>query len=156
MAFTHMVTYAAGFSIKNHETDYDGVDITIVSSAEYEMYYCPEFELQLKCTTQQNLLREDHMAWALEAKPFRKLTHPKRYNPALLGVLLIPDEQEALLEQDEDALLTRSRMYWQWANQVGVLPDRQESKTVHLPRANLFDVPQLQDIMATIGEGGDW
>lgn len=156
LAFTRMVTYAAGFSIKSHETDFDGVDITIVSSAEYETYYCPEFELQLKCTTQQHLLKEDHMAWPLEAKPYRKLTHPKRYSPAVLGVLLIPDEQDPLLEQDESVLLTRSRMYWEWANHLAPLPDGQESKTVHLPRANLFDVSQLQDIMAAIGEGGDW
>ncbi|MEU6299998.1 DUF4365 domain-containing protein [Streptomyces erythrochromogenes] len=156
LAFTRMVTYAAGFSIKGHETDFDGVDITIVSSAEYETYYCPEFELQLKCTTQQHLLKEDHMAWSMEVKPYRKLTHPKRYNPAVLGVLLIPDEQGTLLEQDEGALLTRSRMYWEWASRLPPLPDGQESKTVHLPRANLFDVPQLQNIFATLGEGGDW
>jgi hypothetical protein len=80
LAFTHMVTYAAAFSIKSHQADFDGVDITIVSSAEYETYYCPEFELQLKCTTQRHLLKEDHMAWPLEAKRYRKLTHPKRYN----------------------------------------------------------------------------
>lgn len=158
VAFTRMVAYAAGFSVKSHEPDYDGVDITIVSSAEYETYYCPEIELQLKCTTQHHYLHGDHLSWPMEAKPFKKLTHPKRYNPALLGVLLIPENDHGLLllEQNEDMLLTRSRMYWQWARDLGTIPDGQATKTVHLPRANLFDVEQLQGIMETIGEGGVW
>ncbi|MGW2426367.1 DUF4365 domain-containing protein [Streptomyces sp. NPDC001709] len=156
LAFTHMVTYAAGFSIKSHQTDFDGVDITIASSAEYETFYCPEFELQLKCTTRQHLLRDDHLAWSLEAKPFKKLTNPKRYNKVILGVLLVPEERAALLDQDEERLLTRSRMYWQWADQLGTLSGDQESKTVRLPRSNLFDVSTLQGIMRTIGEGGAW
>ncbi|MFD9442463.1 DUF4365 domain-containing protein [Streptomyces sp. NPDC060006] len=156
LAFTHLVTYAAGFSIKSHQTDFDGVDVTIVSSAEYQTFYCPEFELQLKCTTRQDLLREDHLAWTLEAKPFQKLTNPRRYLQAVLGVLLIPNAPAALLEQDEERLLTRSRMYWQWADQLGTLPEGQESKTVRLPRSNLFDVSGLQGIMKTIGEGGAW
>jgi hypothetical protein len=56
-----LVAAAAGCSIKCHETDYDGVDITISSSAEYETFYCPEFEMQLKCTTQQRYLTDGHM-----------------------------------------------------------------------------------------------
>src|SRR4051794_10018475 len=55
IAFVHMVASAAGCSIKHHSTDYDGVDITIASSAQYETVFGPQFELQLKCTTQQHL-----------------------------------------------------------------------------------------------------
>ncbi|WP_433710927.1 DUF4365 domain-containing protein [Nocardia sp. CA-084685] len=62
LAFIRMVAAAAGCSIKSHATDYDGVDITIVASAEYERYYCPEFEMQLKCTTQHHLLKTSHLA----------------------------------------------------------------------------------------------
>lgn len=40
LAFVRMVVAAAGCSIKCHETDYDGVDITIVSSAR-----CPRREV---------------------------------------------------------------------------------------------------------------
>jgi hypothetical protein len=68
LRFVRMIAATAGCWIKNHETDYDGVDITIASSATYETYYGPEFELQLKCTTQQHLLRDDHMTcWCSSA-----------------------------------------------------------------------------------------
>ncbi|GAA0651138.1 DUF4365 domain-containing protein [Kutzneria viridogrisea] len=156
LAFVRLVAAAAGCSIKSHETDYDGVDITITSSADYSKFYCPELELQVKCTTQHRLLTSTHMSWPMEAKPFRKLTNPKRYNEAFLGVLLVPADPASWLEQDEDTLLTRSRMYWHRAAELGEIPEDQGTRTVHLPRSNLFTVPQLLTIMQTIGEGGDW
>jgi Domain of unknown function (DUF4365) len=156
LAYIHMVAAAAGCSIKSHGTDYDGVDITIASSAEYEGYYCPQFELQVKCTSREGLLKRDHMTWTLEEVPFRRLTHPKRFIPAYLGILLVPEDPEKWLDQDEDRLLCESRMYWQSALDLGSIKGGKASKTVHLPRSNLFDVPQLLGIMKTLGEGGDW
>jgi hypothetical protein len=123
LSFVHMIVYAAGFSVKTHETDYDGVDITIASSAGYSVYYCPEFELQLKCTSRRDLLTDEYLKWQMEGKPFRKLTNPKRYNRAYLGVLLVPDDAEPWVEQDETRLLTNSRMYWQGATDLGTIDD---------------------------------
>ncbi|MGR6921119.1 DUF4365 domain-containing protein [[Actinomadura] parvosata] len=155
LAFTHMVASAAGCSIKSHTTDVDGVDITVASSAEYETWYCPQFELQLKCTEQEDrYLKGDRMTWPLEAGPFRRLTRPNRYVVALLGVLVVPDLEAPWLDQDKDRLLLRGRMYWQWASELGVISEDQRSKTVHLPASNLFDVGQLLGIMKHIGDGG--
>ncbi len=156
LAFVRMVAAAAGCSIKSHETDYDGVDITIVASAEYTRYYCPEFEMQLKCTTQSRLLEADHLAWTLKRDRFLKLVSPKRFAPALLGVLLIPENPDQLLDLSEAGLTSSSRMYWEHAKKLGEIEDGKASKTVHLPRCNLFDVGSLQGIMQVIGEGGQW
>ncbi|WP_246238418.1 DUF4365 domain-containing protein [Acrocarpospora corrugata] len=154
LSFVHMVASAAGCSIKSHATDYDGVDITVSSSAEYATYYCPEFELQLKATSQHDLLKPEHLSWTMTADRFRKLTNPKRFVPAYLGVLLLPEGD--WLDQDERRLLTDSRMYWQSAADLGSIDAGASAKTVRLPRSNLFDVPQLRGIMKTIGEGGEW
>lgn len=154
LAFVRLVVAAAGCSVKSHETDYDGVDITIASSGDWETYYCPEFELQVKCTSQDDLLRTDSLAWQMEAKPYRKLTNPKRFCPAYLGVLLVPNDPDAWLEQDETRLITESRMYWQRAADLGTISSTATVKTVHLPRSNQFDVVQLRDIMKSIGDGG--
>ncbi|PSL53286.1 uncharacterized protein DUF4365 [Saccharothrix carnea] len=156
LGFVRMVAAAAGCSIKSHATDYDGVDITITSSAEYERFYSPDFELQLKCTTRQDLLASDHLAWRMERKPFLKLVNPKRYNEAFLGVLVIPDDPAKLLELTEDNFTSSSRMYWEHAAKLGSIGDDAESKTVHLPRSNLFTVDALRGIMQRIGEGGGW
>ncbi|WP_028649983.1 DUF4365 domain-containing protein [Nocardiopsis sp. CNT312] len=152
LAFTRMIAYTAGCSIKTHETDYDGVDITLVSSAEYHRYYGPQFELQLKCTTQHRYLNDDHMAWPMKAKPFHKLTRGKRYIPAYLGVLLVPREPEPWLSVDEEGLVTRSRMYWQSADALATSEEIGGTRTVHLPRSQLFTPARLMGIMKDIGE----
>ncbi|WP_280253623.1 DUF4365 domain-containing protein [Nocardia abscessus] len=156
LAFVRMVAAAAGCSVKSHETDYDGVDITIVASAEYAKYYCPEFEIQLECTTQHRLLRTNDLAWQLERDRFLKLVSRKRFVPALLGVLLIPDDPDQLIDLSEDGLRSASRMYWEHAANLGGIEDGKAGKTVHLPRSNLFDVGGLKGIMQSIGEGGQW
>jgi hypothetical protein len=151
LGYLHMVVSAAGFSIKNHNTDYDGVDVTIFSSAEYKTFYCPQFDLQVKCTSQHSALRDGGVTWRMEAGPFRKLTNKKRFIPAYLGILVVPGDPEAWLEQDQEKLLTRSRMYWQEAALLGEITDGADSKTVRLPRSNLLDVPQLRHIMGHMG-----
>ncbi|MCP2258195.1 protein of unknown function (DUF4365) [Streptoalloteichus tenebrarius] len=156
LAFVHLVAAAAGCSIKSHATDYDGVDITIAASAEYETYYCPEFELQVKCTTQRELLRDDHMVWTLTRDRFLKLVHPKRYNLALLGVLLLPEGPDRMLDLSEEGVRSSGRMYFEYASRLGGIEDGKASKTVRLPRSNLFDVEGLQEIMRNIGDGGQW
>ncbi|WP_431971832.1 DUF4365 domain-containing protein [Nocardia sp. bgisy134] len=135
LAFVRMVAAAAGCSIKSHETDYDGVDITIVASREYARFYCPELELQLKCTTRHSRLKADHLAWPLERDRFLKLVSPKRFVPALLGVLLIPEDPDQLLDLSEDGLTSPSRMCWEYAAKLGEIEDGKSSTTVHLPRS---------------------
>jgi hypothetical protein len=155
LAFVHLVVAAAGCSVKEHKTDYDGVDITIVSSAEYERFYCPQFELQLKCTSQADIVKDEDVVWSMKAGPFRRLTNKKRYCPAYLGVLVVPVDPAAWLVQDETRLITDSRLYWERAANLGEISDEAAAKTVHLPRSNLFDVAQLLSIMKTIGDRGD-
>ena len=156
LAFVHMVVSAAGCSIKHHSTDYDGVDITIASSTKYERYYGPQMELQVKCTAQADLLVTDTMKWKLDADPFRLLIEPNSYLPRFLGVLLVPVDPSNWLDQDEERLLASSCMYWERANELGTLKKGQQSKVVHLPRKKIFNVAQLQGIMKTIGNGGEW
>jgi len=156
LAFVQMVASAAGCSVKEHKTDYDGVDITIVSSMDYIKHFGPQIELQVKCTSQQRLRTPTTMKWKLEADRFRKLTNPKSYLPRFIGVLLVPAGPSSWLSQDEGQLLTKSRLYWERASELGTIEDGRDSKIVHLPRSNILNVAQLQDIMKTVGDGGEW
>lgn len=153
LAFTRLVTYSAGCAVKTHDTDYEGVDLTITSSADYARYCGVEFELQLKATTQHRYLTETHMAWPMKMKPYRKLVKSKRYIRAYLGVLLLPEDAKTWVTVDESRLITEGRMYWEAAALFPPAPeDAGLTKTVHLPRSNLFVGEQLLGIMKTIGD----
>ncbi|MGW6741694.1 DUF4365 domain-containing protein [Streptomyces sp. NPDC055025] len=152
LAFTRLVTYAAGCAVKTHDTDYEGVDLTLTSSADYKRYCGVEFELQLKATTQSRYLTDTHMAWPMKVKPYRKLTRPKRYIRAYLGVLLLPEDADTWLTVNEDRLIAEGRMYWEAADLFPSASGDAATKTVHLPRSNLFVGEQLLGIMKTIGD----
>lgn len=153
LAFVRLITYEAGCAVKTHDTDYDGVDITLTSSAQYETWYGAEFELQLKATTQHRYLKDDHLAWPMKRKPYRKLTKKDRYNRTYLGVLLLPADFDGWLFVDEQRLALEARMYWQAASAFEQIEDGVDTKTVHLPRSNLFVREQLLGIMKSIGDG---
>lgn len=155
LGFVRMLAAAAGFSIKTHETDYDGVDITISASGEYELYYCPEVEFQIKCTSQHSKLSDSHLTYEIDAKPFVRLTKPNRYHPAYLGVLLVPVEADNWLDLDEKRLRSESRMYWESARKLGSLQNGAKSKTVRLSRMNILTPDRLRDIMQAAGDGVD-
>ncbi|WP_179809291.1 DUF4365 domain-containing protein [Nocardiopsis sinuspersici] len=150
LAFTRLVAYEAGCSVRQHDTDFDGVDLTIVSS-EMDGVVVPQFDLQLKCTAQQNLLRSDHMIWRMKAEPYRKLIQQPRMTPAYLGVLLLPEEGP-WLSVSEERLVTPSRMYWQAASELAPLEEGSESVTVRLPRSNLFEREQVRGILQRAAE----
>lgn len=156
LGFVQMVAAAAGFSLKRHATDYDGVDITIASSKRHRRFYAPEFELQVKCTSQRLTVERELLAWSLEARAFRKLTDPARFIPAYLGVLVVPGDPEKWLDWNasEAGFETKAEMYWARAADLGEITDGAASKTVRIPQANVFDVSQLRSIMDAIGDGG--
>ncbi|MFE5332200.1 DUF4365 domain-containing protein [Embleya sp. NPDC056575] len=159
LAFTRMITYAAGCAVKTHDTDYEGVDLTIASSVEYKRILGPQFDLQLKATIQHKLLTDERMAWPMKVKPFRKLVRGndgKRHIPAYLGVLVLPEDASEWVVVDENRLITESRMFWQAASAFPGGTASKLTQTVHLPRRNLFTVEQLLGIMETIGEGERW
>jgi hypothetical protein len=159
LAFARMVTYAAGCAVKTHDTDYEGVDLTITSSVEYKRILGPQFDLQLKATIQHDRLAAEHLAWPMKVKPYRKLVRGndgKRHIPAYLGVLLLPRDATKWIVVDENRLMTESRMFWQAASAFPGETTARMIQTVHLPRSNVFTVEQLLQIMKAIGdhEGG--
>lgn len=109
LTFVHLVAATAGCWLKSHTTDYDSVDITKASSEDHELFFGTQFELQMKCTSQRNVVHDDHIAWSMEGKPYRKLTNPKRYLPAFLGILEVPEDPSLWLKQDEQSFLSIAR-----------------------------------------------
>ncbi|WJJ10803.1 DUF4365 domain-containing protein [Prescottella equi] len=153
IAFIRMVVAAAGCSVLSWSTDHDGVDISIKSSAEYSKRLGPQVDVQLKCTSQAGVVRAEEIAWPIDARTHKYLTSAKRQAPALLALLVVPDDVDGWLDHDEDRLLTESSMYWTLGADIPPLPVGQKSITVKIPRRQLFTRDTLLGIMDAVGEG---
>jgi hypothetical protein len=147
IAWLHMTASAAGCKLHRWDTDYDSIDITVHASARYSNASAARIDMQLKCTTQQDLLGDASLSYSLKRQNYEALVDPDRDVPAVLGVLLVPVQADAWLSHSEDNLLASSCMYYSLASEWDGIPADVASKTVHLPRANVLDVPALLDLL---------
>ncbi|MGW5439225.1 DUF4365 domain-containing protein [Nocardia asteroides] len=152
VAYAAMVIAAAGCTVASFSADFNSVDMGVQSSAEYRVKAEPRFDIQLKCTS-QDIVREKFVHWKIDRRTHSKLTNPKRYNPSLIGVLVVPADIGAWLDHDADRLLTRSTMYYMRGIDMPELPDGQENLTLRISRENRFNIETVLEIMRTIGDG---
>lgn len=131
--------------------DHDKVDLTIRQTADHRRYSTAVLDLQLKATA-QDVLRTDHIAFSLTRDDYNALCETKLFNPRILVVHLLPSSSEQWLYQHERAMLTRNCCYW--VSLRGSTPTTLGSKTVHIPRSQVFDVNQLCEMLKRIGDGG--
>lgn len=78
---------------------------------------------------------------------YEALVDPDRDVPAVLGVLLVPVQPDAWLTHSEANLLAASCMYYSIASMWDAIPAGADSKRVHLPRTNVFDVAAMLDLL---------
>ena len=105
----------------------------------------PALELQLKATINLGEARNGTYQFPLRIRNYNLLRIPTQ-TPRLLVVLDLPRSQEQWMTVTENELTLRHRVYW--ANLNGLEETQNvESVSVPIPEQNLFNVPNLQDLM---------
>lgn len=153
-AFVHMVASAAGVTLLDWKTDYGAIDVTVKSMVDYQCPggFQPQFDLQLKCTTQQSVLRKDSVVWSVNRRTHEKLTAANRGTMAVFALMVISDDPGLWLTHNTEGLLARSHMYWIKATDFPDLPDGQESVSVSIPKQHVFSAGQLLGLMKDASE----
>lgn len=154
-AYVHMVASAAGLTLLDWKTDYGAIDVTVKSLVNYGCVggYQPQFDLQLKCTFQDNSNSGgDHFSWQVNRRTHEYLTNPNRANLAVFGVMVVPEEPGLWLAHNTEGLLARSHMYWIRGRDFPPLPDGQDSKTLSIPKTNLLSASSMLELMREASE----
>ena len=105
IAYLHAVAAQAGYACQPVSVDEDSVDVTIAASGETHLL-SPKLEVQLKATSRQNFLKEEHLAFPLIMKNYDDL-RKESLVPRILVVLFLPQEDEQRIEQNEDRMPVR-------------------------------------------------
>ncbi|WP_176832286.1 DUF4365 domain-containing protein [Geodermatophilus sp. DSM 45219] len=155
LAYVQAVATAAACTVEEVRVDYSGIDVTIKQEQPaHTLYDYPEVDLQLKCTSQASLIRPNYLAWSLDRKKYDHLRAVKVLVPRILVVMACPSDFTTWVDQDDQRLTVAHAAYWMSLRGAEALPETQDSKVVHAPRSQPFNVEQLLGIMARIGEGG--
>ena len=147
------MTTAARCKLQVLTVDDEQIDAVIPQKAEHLFYDGAQLDIQMKCTSRRELVSDSHIDWQLKIKHYNELRSPRRYNPRILLVMLVPESFEKWVVQDESSLQMSHCAYWlDLLNHPEVGTD---SVTVKVPLSNVFDVEQLLGILHRIGEGGE-
>lgn len=154
-AYVRAVAHAAGFFVQeaNRAFDNAGVDLTVLRRSSEGIMSSPRLDLQLKTTA--GPLTKDPFPFDLGLKNYNELRvrAESLQVPRILVVVVVPQEVAAWVSATEDALLLRHCAYWK-SLRGAAATENEAAVRVHISRADLFHVPQVQSIMDRIQNGG--
>ena len=146
LGYVRLIAALAGFSTVRPELDDDSVDLIIRSDGRFDIR-SPSLEIQLKATSDQGVLKPAVLALPISRKNYDDLRR-RTSVPRLLVVFLMPDERDALFDQTEEQLTLRRCAYW--TSLSGLEATEHQTRTVHIPRANLLTPEALRRLMETL------
>lgn len=128
----------------------ESVDIGF-SGAGYGEFLPPRVEAQLKCTA-QDVLKETYLQYALSIKNYNDLRKELVMVPRILIVLCVPKAVDQWLGPTEFKTVLKHGGYW---FSLRGFPEttNSETVTVHIPRANMFTVTALSQLMDRVARG---
>ncbi|QDV33709.1 DUF4365 domain-containing protein [Tautonia plasticadhaerens] len=144
--YLRAIATAAGYTLHEPRVDDDSIDFAIAGRIVADLPCPPRIDVQLKGTS-DFAVRDDHVVYRLKRKNYDDLRYTELLVPRLLIVVLIPKAEADWLRHSVEELAIRRCGYW--ANLAGLGPATQKGDKVpvRLPRANIFSVEGLRDLM---------
>lgn len=154
LAYLHAVATSARCTLSDPKVDNERVDVTIRQTASHTLYSSANVDVQLKCSS-LDIMKSDGIHFKLDGDHYNDLADPKRYDPVILVVLHVPRDPSQWLSypggSPASGMTLKNVAHWVSLN--GANPTTQGTKTVVLPKANVFDVSNLLGILSRIGNG---
>lgn len=143
-AYVHAVVTGAGCISARPEPDMDGIDLTIRQTVTAEEAYFSALDVQLKSTT-QDVVDDLYVSQKLTKSHYDTLRSTKISYPRILVVMTVPPDRSDWVNQSEVRLQMMRCAYW--VSLAGADPISKGSKVVKVPRANIFAVDALCELM---------
>jgi len=165
-AYIHAITSVAGFSthIKGRSMDAAGIDLMIEVPGVLASRPRPKLELQVKCTDDESIVKEQTIHFPLKVKNYNDLRYSQPIIPALLVVMLVPKSLEEWFEHSDtldsssssrnEITILRKCAYWK---SLKGEPETSNTTniTVYVPRQNLLTPESLIDLMTKAAKDED-
>ena len=153
IAYVRAVAHAAGFFTQesNRTTDGDGVDLTICHRGARGTVRSPRLDLQVKTTA--GTVAQDPIPYDLDVKNHHELVCADWQVPRALVLVVVPEPPAPWVEATEAQLILRRCGYWLSLRGQPATTNT-TTQRVFLPRAQVFHVQPLRDLMARIQAGG--
>lgn len=153
-AYVHAVASRAGFGCDRPNKDRDSSDVTISAYAKLapeSIFNSPKLDIQLKATASElTVNNHNQFPLSISKKNYDDLRRPNHV-PKLLVLFIMPSDAAEWLINNQDALIARRCCYW--CNLTGLPDVDTESRTVYVPRLNIFSPEALNQLLTIISRG---
>ncbi|MBB3298099.1 MULTISPECIES: DUF4365 domain-containing protein [Rhizobium] len=152
-AYIQAVAAVAGCSIASPKPDNDKIDWWVSSRVRGTTFTKPQIHIQAKCFLNA-AAKGEHTSYTLDIDTYDNLRDERVSSPRILVVVLVPNDFPDWLLQDEAQLALRHCAYWVSLKGAPEILN-QATRTVHLPRTNIFSPRTLQAMMVRASNGED-
>jgi hypothetical protein len=151
-AYVHAVAAKCGFAVASWTQDHGGIDCTIGAASTVGAGHLarPKIDVQLKATCRTDVEHAEDVSWSLEIAHYDSL-RAEAHVPHLLVVLLLGPDIDQSIEHTVQQLILRRCAYW--VKMTGMPVAGGKSRTVKLPKQNLFSPGGLRAIMEQVSRG---
>ncbi|MEN9855699.1 MAG: hypothetical protein RL186_509 [Pseudomonadota bacterium] len=144
VAYLTALAARAGCQIFETKVDRNGIDATLSAIKGTSA----KLDVQLKATAAP-VYSDDHLAFDLEVHTYNKLREPNTQSPAVLVVLVLPEDTHQWLVNTYDDMVLRSRAHW--VNLAGApASTNAATQRVHLPRTQVLNTEVLVGLFETM------
>lgn len=151
-AYVQAVAAAAGCYILTWLVDVDHIDLTLARKADLALVRGARLDIQLKATCGK-YRRQQYVRFPLDIATYDKLRATNVMVPQILVVLLMHPEVADWTHHTEARLALRRCAYWRSLRGEPRVANR-TTKTVRLPRLQVFNAQAVHDIFTRIENGG--
>jgi Domain of unknown function (DUF4365) len=150
-AFISTIVAAAGYAMQppTRLIDNAGIDITVTVPGEIGTVLSPQFMAQVKCTSDQSIIKKSQINYALDVRNYTRLIHSAPCIPQLLIIVFVPKESsDWVMATEEQAIIQKSA---DWMSLKGKVSTKNtDNITVYIPRENLLTPQSLTRIMQRV------
>jgi hypothetical protein len=152
-AYVRAVASAAGFFIQEppRTFDADGVDLEMMRRGPLGVTRSPRLHLQVKSYGGEVV--EDPFPYDLDAKNYDELRDTTWQVPRILVVVVVPKAVQEWITHSEKQLALKRSGYWLSLRGQPKLAN-EGTRRVRIPRANVFDVQNVRQVMQRVADGG--
>jgi hypothetical protein len=145
-AYVSAIIAAARCTSSKPEPDMDGIDLHVRQEIAFgSTPYESALDLQLKSTMQSDAVDSFHVSLKLKKAHYDRLRTPNVTVPRILVVTTLPANVAEWHEQSEECLRLLRCSYWMSLKGFPAIDTA--SKTIKVPRKNVFSVEALCDLM---------
>lgn len=155
LAYVRSIASRAGFAVEEIRRDRDSVDLHICARGSLGggALHSPVLGAQLKATAITLAEDDESIAFDLKIKNYADLIRPTAI-PRVLIVFVMSEDPERWLSCSEDALVLRRAAYWAALRGLPASSNT-SSVRVRVPRAQVFDVDNVRELLARISRQED-